>query len=208
MYGISNHQVEKYHADYSSFEAKVHDYYANLHELVRRTGAVAAIDYWVKNDSGVAAEGLRIEFDLEGGGSLVAVREDAAPYVGCSLRIPGPPKRPLSHLDYISAIPLGQLVEPPRDPVVFYWFKRPEIISTHSARQCQEFRPTREFRDSILVLTPNDLPAPLGLRLHVEAANLPAPVNIAAKVTVAEQAVEWSDPVVQAILPDGVGWSC
>jgi hypothetical protein len=177
MYGISDDQVEKYHADYSSFEAKVHDYYANLHELVRRIGAVAAIDYWVKNDSGVAAEGLRIEFDLEGVGSLVADREDAAPYVGCSLKIPGPPKLPRSQLDYISAIPLRQLVDPPRDPVAFYWFKRPTIVSTHSARQCQEFRPTREFRDSILVLTSNELSAPLGLRLHVEAANLPAPVD-------------------------------
>jgi hypothetical protein len=45
-------------------------------------------------------------------------------------------------------------------------------------------------------------PSKLGLRLQISAANLPAPVNITAKVIIAEQAVEWSDPVVQAILPD------
>jgi hypothetical protein len=154
MYGISDHQVEKYHADYSSFEARVHDYYANLHELVRRLGTVATIDYWVKNDSGVAADGLRIEFDLEGVGSLVSDREDAAPYLGCSMKILGPPELPRSDLDRISNIALGQLVEPPRDPVAFYWFKRPEIVAAHGAKQCQEFRPTRVFRDSILVLAP------------------------------------------------------
>ena len=88
----------------------------------------------------------------------------------------------------------------PRDPVAFYWFERPKMLSKHSALQCQEFRATREFCDCVFVL-PDDLPAKLGLRLHVEAANLPAPVNISAEVIIAEQAVEWSDPVVQAILP-------
>jgi hypothetical protein len=204
MYGISSYQVDRYHADYSSFEAKVQDYYAKLHEIVRRMGAAAAIGYWVKNDSGVAAQGLRIEFDLEGPGSLVANREDAAPYVGCSLKIPGPPERPRSQIDLISNIPLQNLMEPPRDPVRFYWFKRPEILATHSARQCQEFRPTREFFDSILVLTADDLPTELNLRLHVEAANLRSPVNISAKLIIAEQPAEWSDPVVQAILPAGI----
>jgi hypothetical protein len=198
---ISEHQVDRYYADYSSFEAKLHDYYANLHERVRSVGAAAAIDYWVRNDSGVAAKGLRIEFDLQGSGSLLADREDAVPYVR-SLQMPEAPEKPRSALDYINIPRQGQME--PRDPVAFYWFKRPQIVAKHSARQCEEFRPTRKYRDSILVLTPDDLSAKLGLHLHIEAANLPAPVNISAKINIVEQALEWSDPIVQAILSDGV----
>jgi hypothetical protein len=92
----------------------------------------------------------------------------------------------------------------PRDPIAFYWFKRPAIGAKHSALQCEQFRATREYCDSIFVFSTVGLPAQFGLRLHVEAANLPAPVDIAAKVTIAEQAVEWSDPAVQAILPEGI----
>lgn len=202
LYGITDQQVEEYHADYSSFQQKVHDYYSNLHEYVRRMGAAVAIKYWVRNDSGVAAHGLRIEFDLDGAGSLLADREEIASYVACTLRSPQPPGRPRPVLESI-ALPVGPLNEP-RDPVQFYWFKRPEIVATHSAKQCQEFRPTREFADSLLVLTPDDLPAELSLRLHVEAGNLPSPVNVSAKVVFSEQSVEWSDPVVQGILPEDV----
>src|SRR5437868_12489140 len=104
--GIYEHQVERYHADYSRFDAKVHDYYSTLHERVRIMGATIAINYWIANDSGVAAQGLRIEFDLEGRGSLVADREDAAPYLGSSLIAPEPPGEPRASRDFLHNIQL------------------------------------------------------------------------------------------------------
>ncbi|MBR0705408.1 PIN domain-containing protein [Bradyrhizobium liaoningense] len=203
LHDVTEHQVEEYYAEYASFEQNVRDYYSNLHERVRTMGAVVAINYWVRNDSGVAAHGLRVEFDLEGAGSLLADREEASPYVGSTLKMPQPPEPPRPY-DYLANIPLREFSEPPRDPVAFYWFKRPEIVASHSARQCQEFRATRVFTDTLLVLTPDDLPAEFGIRLHVEAGNLSTPVNISAKVVVTEEAVEWSDPIIKEIFPADV----
>jgi hypothetical protein len=205
--GISENQAQNYRSDYSSFEAKVRDYYANLHERVGRIGKAAAIGYFVRNESGTAAEGLRIEFDLEGVASLLADRNDAKQYIG-SFKMPQPPEKPRSNLDFshptLPHITTLRDAMQPRDPVAFYWFHRPEIMAKHSALQCQDFRATREYRDDIFVLTAGDLPVELGLRLHVSAANLPAPLNVSAKLIISEQAVEWSDPVVQAILPDWI----
>jgi hypothetical protein len=118
-FDISESQVDHYHADYSDFEAKVHDYFTNLHEHVRSMGAAAAIDYGVRNDSGVAAEGLRIEFDVEGSGSLLADREDVRPHV--DFMMPKPPDAPRSMLDLVPSLDARE----PRDPIAFYWVKRP-----------------------------------------------------------------------------------
>ncbi len=206
---VSEPEAQRYHADYSSFQARVREYYERLHEHVQRIGAVAAIDYSVKNESGVLAEGLRIEFDLEGNGSLIAEREEAPVLLRGLFKIPTPPIEPGSILPTIAPVfhnrPTLQDHLKPIDPVAFRWFKRPKLGSTHSAHQCQEFRATREYRDTIFAVALDELPTELGLRLHIEAANLPSPVNIAAKVIIAEQAVEWSDPVVQSVLPDHIG---
>ncbi|UGY27324.1 PIN domain-containing protein [Bradyrhizobium septentrionale] len=90
MYGISSYQIAEYHTNYSNFEGKVRDYFQNLHEYVASAGIVVAVDYWVRNDSNVAAQGLRIEMSLDGEGSLVADREDAAQYIG-TIKAPEPP---------------------------------------------------------------------------------------------------------------------
>jgi hypothetical protein len=202
--GASDADVRGYYEKYSSFQASVLEFYAQLHEHVQRIGAVAGVDYYVKNESGVMAEGLRIEFELEGNGSLLAEREDAAISLGDPLKPPTPPERPRSVFDSFAPgllnIPTLQDHLKPRDPVAFYWFKRPKLKSAHSARQCQEFRPTTSHRDRIFVQAFDDLPTNLGLRLHISAANLPSPVDIRANVVIAEQTVEWSDPIVNALL--------
>jgi hypothetical protein len=201
--GVAQRHVEQY----SSFEAKVHDYYGSFHERIRRIATAAAIDYFVRNDSGVAAEGLRIEFDLEGAGSLLASREDATLDIG-SFKTPTPPNDPTSIRDVFKStvpyIPRVSGTMQPRDPVAFYWFERPKIGARHSALQCQDFRATREFSNCIFVLISDGLPVEVGLRMHVSAANMRAPVNVAAKLIISEEAVEWSHPVVQAILPDRI----
>jgi hypothetical protein len=91
-------------------------------------------------------------------------------------------------------------LQAPRDTVRFYWFDRPKIGAKHSALQCQDFRATRKYCDTIFVMPFDNLPATMSLRLHVSAENLPAPINVRAKLNVVEQAVDWSDEMVQAIL--------
>jgi hypothetical protein len=131
--GISGGDARRYSAKYSSFEAKVHDYFAKLHETVMKVGTAAAIDYFVRNDSGVAAEGLRIEFDLEGGGWLLADREDAS-FLIRSFKMPEPPEQPQSMPDYLpSMAPYIPTLQAPRDRVAFYWVERPRIGAQHSA---------------------------------------------------------------------------
>ena len=201
--GISEAQVERYEEEYSSFKAAVRAHYANLHKQVRSLGAAAAVSYFVENDSGVSAKGLRIEFDLDGNGSLLADRECGFPRNRKGLKMPEPPEIPSSMLDQMRIY--SHLAVPdlptPRDPVGFYWFDRPKIGATHSALQCQDFRATRKFRDTMFVMPLDNLPATMNLRLHVSAENLPAPINILTKLSIVEQAVDWSDEAVQAILP-------
>jgi hypothetical protein len=200
--GISEEQVESYNAEYSAFENNVQAYFANIHERVRRVGAIPEISYFVKNDSGVVAEGLRIEFDLEGKGHLLANR-DGRP-LGNAFQMPKPPEPP-SRFDYsrfaLPSMPTLHGAMDPRDPVGFYWFDRPANFAKHSALQCEEFRATREFRDSIFVSLLEEPHAELHLRLHISAANLPQPIYVSAKLVIAEQVVKWSDQIVQTILP-------
>jgi len=63
----------------------------------------------------------------------------------------------------------------------------------------------RDFYDCVFVLPSDDPPGDLAIRLQVSATNLPRPVNVSAKLSFAEQSVEWEDAVVQAMLPDWIG---
>jgi PIN domain len=205
LLGISETAIERYYDAYSTFETNVLSYYTRLNEHVQRIGEVAAINYYVKNDSGVAAEGLRIEFDLDGNASLIAEREEAI--FGKACKLPEPPEPPRAIGDFNPALRgLATLHDHarPRDPVAFYWFNRPNLISDHSALQCQEFRATKELNDQIFIMALDEPPAEYGLRLHISATNLPSPLEIRAKVILVRQPAEWCDPAVQAILPEDI----
>jgi hypothetical protein len=195
--GLSEAQIQRYHEKYSSFEADVRAFYADLHERVRNVGSIA-VGYFVENDSGVSARGLRIEFYLEGDGSLLADRTAGFLSRKKGLEMPEPPQKPRSMPDFANiALPH---IQKPRDPVRFYWFERPEIGSKHSALQCQDFRATRKYYDTMFVMPFDKLPATMTLRLHVSAENLSAPINVSATLNIVEQAVDWSDEVVRKIL--------
>ncbi|WP_171947581.1 PIN domain-containing protein [Bradyrhizobium erythrophlei] len=205
-WAISGYDIDRYNREYSSFEKAISAYYSDLHGHVRRMAAAAAIRYRVKNDSGIAAEGLRVEFELEGEGLLLADREDAAEYFG--LQRPVVPEPPRSPMDLVSEIIPMQASAPARDPVAFYWIARPETRKHKQAvLQCADFRPRRDHSGSIFVAAAPDLPKRLSLRLDVGATNLRDPVNVSVALVVAEKEVEWSDPLVQAILPEDVRYS-
>jgi hypothetical protein len=200
--GISEEQAQRYEEKYLSFQTSVRAFYADLHERVSNAGSTVAVGYFVENDSGVSAKGLRIEFDLEGEGSLLADRIAGFPRRKKGLQTPEPPEKPRSTLDQMQRYSNVSLphVPAPRDPVGFYWFDRPKIGSKHSALQCQDFRATRKYCDTMFVWPFDKLPATVSLRLHVSAENLPAPIVVPARLNIIEQAVDWSDEVVRAIL--------
>ncbi len=199
---ISESDAERYNSSYETFQESVFMFYQNLHDCIARLGKAAKLSYLVRNESGIAAEGLRIEFDLEGEAWLLADRTDAKEYIG-DIKLPQAPEAPRSRLDFtsypISNIPTFRQAMEPRDPVGFYWFHRPGPGETHSALQCQDFRATREFRDEIFVLPTGELPVELRLRLHVSAANLPVPVNLSVKLVISDKHVQWSDIIVRDI---------
>ncbi|MCK1515847.1 hypothetical protein IVB22_25470 [Bradyrhizobium sp. 190] len=202
--GVSESQAERYNEDYNKFQSNVRAHFANLHKQVRKMGASVAIRYFVENDSGVSAKGLRVEFDLEGNGTLLADRTHHLLGHKKS-RMPEPPAKPRSILDQFekySHFPNLPDLGSPRDPVHFYWYDRPNIGGKHSALQCQDFRATRKFRDSIFVMSFDNLPTTMSIRLHVSAENLPAPIDILAKLNIVEKAVDWSDEIVRDILKD------
>jgi hypothetical protein len=199
--GVSQYRVDEYMADYSQFERDVHEYFSTLHETANAVAAALAVDYWIKNDSGVAAEGLRIEFELDGAACLLADREDAMRYIG-SLKMPEPPESPRSSLEpsIMHRIPTLRDAMEPRDPIAFHWYDRPTVGSTQSAQQCENFRATREFRDVIFIF-PVTESREISVRLHVSAANLPEPISKVAKLSICEEPLDWSHPVVDAMLP-------
>lgn len=201
--GISEAQVVRYQEEYLSFETAVRAHYANLHKQVGYLGSTAAVSYFVENDSSVSAKGLRIEFDLEGDGSLLADRQYGLQTSRKGLKMPEPPEPPGSILDGMrrySHAPAGPILPTLRDPVGFYWFDRPKLGDTHSALQCEDFRATRKYCDTMFVMPLGNLPTTTRLHLHVSAENLPAPISILAKLHIVEQAADWSDEVVQEIL--------
>ncbi|HEY4944118.1 MAG TPA: PIN domain-containing protein [Rhizomicrobium sp.] len=203
--GYSDYEIDEYNREYGKFESGVRDYYRNLHLTVANLGLVAAIGYFVRNESGVEANGLRIEFTLTGAGSLLSNRDVVSGLVG-SFELPEPPERPRSQLDMIRDVGIYNIPSlrdhlTPRDPIEFYWFEEPEEIpSLHSAKQSESFRAMREYRDSALVFASPEYPTTLELWLHVSAANLPAPVDAHAKLIFDKQNMKWSDPLVQALI--------
>lgn len=201
----SEHEVSNYHSKYAKFRENVRSYFANLHKIVERTAYAAPIRYIVKNDSGVAARGLRIEARLAGEAFLLAEGEDAM--LG-SLLPPTPPEKPKTVRDSLVS-QIGGLsnfgsINKPRDPTKFFWFERPEHGATRSALQCEDYRATRVWEDEIWIWVQDRLPFSGNISLHVSATNLPTPVNIEAKISMSKRSTDWSDEKVLESLPETV----
>jgi PIN domain len=90
--GISERQIQQYQNDYASYETQVRHYYEHLHERVMRAGSAISVDYYIINDSGVSADGLRVEFYLNGNGYLLSDRDEA---IGSDtiFKLPKPPPK-------------------------------------------------------------------------------------------------------------------
>lgn len=202
--GYTQYEIEKYDVDYASFRDEVRKYFERLHETIHRVAHALSIAYIVKNDSGVSANGLRVEVSLTGEALLLANEADAARFVG-TLSPPTPPKKPANAWDIAPPVSFSRsIANSPRDPTRFYWFDRPEYESKRSAFQCEDFRATREFEDKILIWVNGDIPFSGELSLQISATNLPAPVTIIASLSVTERNANWTDDSVLKLLPSSV----
>ncbi|HEX3876421.1 MAG TPA: PIN domain-containing protein [Bryobacteraceae bacterium] len=67
--GISEGTADSYYESYSNFTHKARLFFERLHEKINNFNLVVSAPYSVRNDSGVVADGLRVEFYLTGNAS-------------------------------------------------------------------------------------------------------------------------------------------
>lgn len=188
-----------YNRKLDQYENDVAKYFTTLHKRVLWAGRVLPVDYVVKNDSGVAAEGLRIEMDVDNAAYLIADKEDIDRVFG-PITPPELPKfeRYRPPFDYTQTV--NQLNRP-RDPTGFYWFTRPDLGDKHGALQCADFRATRVWESDVWVFPEG---RPCTVRLDVSATNLPSPVVCTASVFMEERELDWSSEIVRRLLPESI----
>ena len=205
--GYTEYDIEKYEKDFATFRHQVREYFERLHEAIHRVAHAAHVNYLIKNDSGVAANGLRIEALLVGEATLLD-DEDAVIRFAGTLSPPKPPKKPTNRspwdLPTSGHLMAQHLINKPRDPTQFIWFDRPTYGSKKSALQCEDFRATREFKDEVLLWIENDTPFSGELSLQISATNLPAPITVMAALSVSERKMDWSDEYVLKLLPASI----
>jgi hypothetical protein len=201
--GYTEYEVEKYEKEYAAFRHQVRNYFEKLHETIHRVAHALSIDYVIRNDSSVSANGLRIEVSLVGKATLLGDEVAVAQFAG-TLSPPTPPKKPEGMRDVVSAYLGRQSLNKPRDPTGFYWFERPAFGSKHSALQCEDFRATRVRKDEVLLWIEGDVPFSGQLTLQISATNLPAPITVVVALSVSEREMDWSDEYVLKLLPASI----
>ncbi|HZL30718.1 MAG TPA: PIN domain-containing protein [Pseudolabrys sp.] len=204
--GYTEGDVERYERDYSAFRKNVDRYFQELNNSLYRIAHANCISYFVENDSGVSAIGLRVEVGLTGAAMLLADKHAVDGLAG-SLLPPAPPQKPKSRTAWDGIPPFISphvLRNEPRDPTRFVWFDRPDYESKKSALQCEDFRATRLWRDEIILLVVSDLPFEGIIELNISATNLSAPVDVTAAIRFAEHKADWSDEYVRRMLPSGI----
>jgi len=189
-----NHKLDE-------FERDVAIYFSKLHKTMFQAMRAAPIDYAIKNDSGVAAQGLRVEVSVEGNATLFADEEEADSFFGPL----APPKLIVRErggtFDYFRTI---NAINRPRDPTGFYWFDRPKYGAIYSALQCADYRPTRVREADIWIGPTGQLPMISTVTLEVSATNLPTPITKSIAVSMEIRRLNWSDPIVKALLPEAI----
>ena len=196
--------ASSYNDKLREFEISVETYFSRLHVTMFRARRAVPVEYAVMNDSGVAAQSLRIEVRLDGGVVLFVDEEDASSALG----LEKPPvlpafeygRGPFDQIRMANEISLE--LSRPRDPTGFYWIAKPKGEAAENALQCADFRATRLWESDIW-LRPRDK-QPFTVTMEVSATNLPAPVVRTASVSLEAKQLDWSDPIVKEILPEAI----
>ena len=82
---LSETQVKEYNTKFDAFENRVEGFFRNLHDRVRLAGRAVIVPYELQNESGISAQGLRIECSVTGPACLLAARDESPHYVSFSL---------------------------------------------------------------------------------------------------------------------------
>lgn len=206
-FGHSEQEVESYNRKYEEFRRSVRAHFVDLHKKIAYRALAGRIVYFISNDSGIAASGLRVDTHLSGNASLFSEGSKMTPLI--SLNPPQPPEPPRSLHDMMSrplvditTINTLQSSMQPRDPTGFYWFSRPLPGSKDSALQCEDFRATRKWTGDIWIWVTGALPFSGEVVLTVSASNLPAPITATATLVMRQSTATWTNRDVLAMLPE------
>lgn len=204
--GLSRFQVNKYNSQYAEFLENVRAFFEDLHRIVADNSKILEVRYTVKNDSSVAAQGLRLEAVVDKSESrLFADFKDARMFNGIpsfpTAPTPPSPQGPL-YMNYPSLHLMDRHMKDrePRDPTGFYWATYPEHGADRLALQCADFHARREWEDSIIV-GPGDNNKERGkVTFRLSASNLPGPVSSEFRYRIDEAEVSWNDKLVVDLL--------
>ncbi len=204
LHGSRGDSARSYNDKLYEFEKSVATYFSKLHMTMFLARRAVPVEYAIKNDSGVAAQGLRIEVRLNNGAVLFAGEEDAASTLG-SAKPPTLPvfeygQGPFDRIRIANEISLE--LNRPRDPTGFYWIAKPKGGAAENALQCADYRATRPWESDIW-LRPRSK-EPVTVTMEISATNLPAPVIRTAFVSLEAKQLDWSDPIVKGILPEAI----
>jgi hypothetical protein len=189
-----------YNRELDKYEDEVEKYFSTLHQAVLYAAQTVPVEYVVKNDSGVAAQGLRIEMRVDNDAMLFAGREDGETILGKLT----PPKLPVFRYGFepLDHMQTFRELNQPRDPVAFYWVTRPRYGDTQGALQCADFRATAVWQFDMWVRPEEGQPCTA--MLDVSATNLPSPISCRASVSIERKEQDWSNKIVTALLPNSV----
>ena len=200
--GYGKPEVERYNREFQKFEDEVAAFFSELPKRLREAGRILKIRYELKNDSTVAAQGLRIDTRLSSEMVFCPGDRQAA-----SVTPPDPPDKPeLRPLTNNPFTPNATVLFPgahdhQRDPAGFYWIERPQFGASYSALQCEDFRPTRIWRGQATVWVRDTLPCDCSANIEISATNLPAPLTLTANIKVHERRMSWDDPDLPTFIP-------
>ena len=203
--GFTSDDQARYGREYAKFINKVHDYFANLHE---RLGAVAGIPellFTISNTGGGSASKLVVSIKVDGDFGLVA-DQDRSDVAG-SLELPEAPIPRMASQDQFRASIAGLQLSPvqanrPIDPTETRWIDRPKIGEVFGSYGCDDFRPGRNYEDSIC-LWPGSLPSHGSIQVSASAEHM-AEVSAEREVVIEERVVSWSNITILEMLPKSI----
>ncbi|HEX8480796.1 MAG TPA: PIN domain-containing protein [Allosphingosinicella sp.] len=222
-FGVGHHpagfrtpdDVEQYNLSHAMFVREVGTYFEKLHERAAAVAAAAEINFKLFNAGGASAEHLKVTLDLAGQLGILATDEDVKRTVG-SMKLPAPPKVPKkrhnSFDDPLSSDRTSSLlgfnprndIHLPQDPTEMRWLDRPEYAGQHGSYGCPDFRPKRQFDDTIWLWPQSKLPASGALTVTASANHLEE-VSATVEITLEERAEAWASESVLELFPVFVG---
>ena len=207
--GFTQHDFERYSAEYDKFSEKLPHFFEKLHSLVEQASPMTPVDFRIVNSGSATAEGLTVDFHVTDDWLIFGDEDDADRFYGTRAIAPKPPLTPrLKKVREADEMARG-LFRPdfrprPRDPTGFYWEHRPSAIDHRGSLRCEEFRAKDVYEQTVWIYPWGEDRQSSVLELEVHASNLSDPVPAKVQLTFVETEVDWSDPRVSNRIEDAI----